>query len=128
MYPIVSIEARRDLHGYLYVLEEVVIRTLAAFGIESDRRKGMTGIWIGGHRKICAIGVAVSKWVCYHGFALNVSTDITHYDGIVPCGITEGKITSMVIELKHPIDIKKVKLRLAVEFDQVFEDYMRKNE
>lgn len=128
MYPIVSIEARRDLHGYLYVLEEVAIRTLAAFGIESDRRKGMTGIWIRGHRKICAIGVAVSKWVCYHGFALNVSPEITHYDGIVPCGITDGKITSMVIELKHPIDIKKVKLRLAVEFDQVFEDYMRKNE
>ena len=127
-YPIVSIQARRDLHGYLYVLEEVVIRTLAAFGIESDRRKGKTGIWIEGQRKICAVGVAVSKWICYHGFALNVSPDITHYDGIVPCGITDGSVTSMVIELKHHIDIKKVKLRLAVEFDQVFEDYIIKNE
>ena len=121
-YPIISLKARRDLHAYLRDLEEVAIRTLAAFGIESDRRKGKTGIWVSDRRKICAIGVAVRSWICYHGFALNVSPDMTHYDGIVPCGITDGTVTSMEIELKQSIDITGVKTRLAVEFKKVFEN------
>lgn len=121
-YPIISLKARRDLHAYLRDLEEVAICTLAAFGIESDRRKGKTGIWVSDRRKICAIGVAVRSWICYHGFALNVSPDMTHYDGIVPCGITDGTVTSMEIEQKQSIDITAVKTRLAFEFKQVFEN------
>lgn len=126
-YPIVSVEDRRDLHAYLHALEEVAIRTLLAYGIQSERRKGKTGIWIAGQRKICAIGVAVSRWICYHGFALNVSPDMTHYEGIVPCGITDGSVTSMAIELKNNINMKEVKTCLAVEFEQVFADYINKN-
>ena len=88
---------------------------------------GTAGIWIAGQRKICAIGVAVSRWICYHGFALNVSPDMTHYEGIVPCGITDGSVTSMAIELKNNINMKEVKTCLAVEFEQVFADYINKN-
>ncbi|CAA6678138.1 MULTISPECIES: lipoyl(octanoyl) transferase LipB [unclassified Lentimonas] len=118
-YPIISLQERRDLHAYLRDLEEVVIRTLATFGLQSARREGKTGIWLG-ERKICAIGVAVRTWVTYHGFALNVNPDMNHFKGIVPCGITDGTVTSMQAELGEPIDLAIVKARLAVEFQKVF--------
>lgn len=118
-YPIISLQARRDLHTYLRDLESVVIRTLAEFGLKSDRRSGKTGIWLG-ERKICAIGVAVRSWVTYHGFALNVNPDMGHFSGIVPCGITDGTVTSMELELGRPIDAQAVKTSLAVEFQKVF--------
>jgi lipoate-protein ligase B len=118
-YPIISLQERRDLHAYLRDLEEVVIRTLATFGLESARRDGKTGIWLG-ERKICAIGVAVRTWVTYHGFALNVNPDMSHFSGIVPCGITDGTVTSMQAELGEIIDLEVVKARLAVEFRKVF--------
>ena len=119
-YPILSLQARRDLHAYLRDLESVVIHTLAQFGLESDRRSGKTGIWLGS-RKICAIGVAVRSWVTYHGFALNVNPDMSHFSGIVPCGITDGTVTSMQLELGQPIDAQAVKKSLAVEFQKVFQ-------
>ena len=118
-YPIISLQERRDLHAYLRDLEEVVIRTLATFGLQSARRDGKTGIWLG-ERKICAIGVAVRSWVTYHGFALNVNPDMSHFNGIVPCGITDGTVTSMQAELGETIDLAIVKARLAVEFQKVF--------
>ncbi|MFQ3224835.1 MAG: lipoyl(octanoyl) transferase [Lentimonas sp.] len=118
-YPIISLQERRDLHTYLRDLEEVVIRTLATFGLQSARREGKTGIWLG-ERKICAIGVAVRTWVTYHGFALNVNTNMSHFTGIVPCGITDGTVTSMQVELGETIDLDIVKARLAVEFQKVF--------
>jgi lipoate-protein ligase B len=118
-YPIISLQTQRDLHAYLRKLEEVVIRTLATFGLATTRREGKTGIWIQ-ERKICAIGVAVRSWVTYHGFALNVSPNMSHFSGIVPCGITDGTVTSMQDELDETIDIDLVKTRLAVEFRQVF--------
>jgi lipoyl(octanoyl) transferase len=118
-YPIVSLQQRRDLHAYLRDLEEVVIRTLATFGLETARREGKTGIWLG-ERKICAIGVAVRTWITYHGFALNVNPDLGHFSGIVPCGITDGTVTSMQAEMGHVIDLESVKARLAVEFQKVF--------
>ena len=118
-YPIISLNERRDLHAYLRDLEEVVIRTLATFGLETARREGKTGIWIE-ERKICAIGVAVRSWVTYHGFALNVNPDLSHFAGIVPCGITDGTVTSMQAELEKTILIETVKARLAVEFQKVF--------
>lgn len=118
-YPIISLQARRDLHTYLRDLEEVVIRTLATFGLQTARRDGQTGIWLD-TRKICAIGVAVSSWVTYHGFALNVNPNMDHFAGIVPCGITDGTVTSMQAELGKTIDLDVVKTRLAVEFKNVF--------
>ena len=119
-YPILSLQRKKDLHAYLRDIEEVVIRTLAHFGLSSARREGKTGIWIDGQRKICAIGVAVRTWVSYHGFALNVCPDMSHFNGIVPCGITDGTVTSLANELDQPVDIEAVKARLAVEFREVF--------
>lgn len=120
-YPIISLQERRDLHAYLRDLEAVVISTLAHFHLKSDRRKGKTGIWLG-ERKICAIGVAVRSWVTYHGFALNVSPDMSHFNGIVPCGITDGTVTSMELELGQQLELDDVKAALAVEFRKVFQN------
>lgn len=118
-YPILSLQHRKDLHAYLRDIEEVIIRTLRHFGLESARRDGKTGIWLE-TRKICAIGVAVKSWISYHGFALNVSPNLDHFSGIVPCGIIDGTVTSMEVELASPVDIEAVKARLAVEFAAVF--------
>jgi lipoate-protein ligase B len=118
-YPVVSLRTRRDLHAYLRDLEDVVIRALGQFGLKSGRRDGKTGIWLE-DRKICAIGVAVKNWITYHGFALNVAPDLAHFGGIVPCGITDGTVTSMENELGYSIDTTKVKAALAVEFRKVF--------
>ncbi|HAV13806.1 MAG TPA: lipoate-protein ligase B [Opitutae bacterium] len=120
-YPILSLQKRRDLHAYLRDLEVVVINALATFGLIADRREGKTGIWLG-ERKICAIGVAVRTWVTYHGFALNVSPNMNHFSGIVPCGITDGTVTSMELELDEKVDMNLVKTALAVEFQKVFQN------
>ena len=119
-YPILSLANRKDLHAYLRDLEEVVIRTLVTYGLAAARRKGHTGIWLNNERKICAIGVAVRSWITYHGFALNVCPNMAHFDGIVPCGINDGSVTSLDNELNKAVDIGEVKARLAVEFKQVF--------
>jgi len=118
-YPIISLHRRKDLHAYLRDLEEVVIRSLAGFGLDADRRAGKTGIWLE-TRKICAIGVAVKSWITYHGFALNVAPDMSHFSGIVPCGITDGSVTSLIDELGYSLDPADVKAALAVEFQRVF--------
>ena len=120
VYPIFSLQARKDLHAYLRDLELVVIRTLSHFNLVTSRRVGKTGIWLENHRKICAIGVAVRSWVTYHGLALNVNTDLSHFKGIVPCGITDGEVTSMAKELNNPPSSKLIKSRLAVEFEAIF--------
>lgn len=119
-YPIISLDKRRDLHAYLRDLETVIIQTLAHFGLTTGRRPEKTGIWIE-DRKICAIGVAVRSWVTYHGFALNLNPDLQHYTGIVPCGITDGTVTSLAAEMKDPPDASVLKARLAVEFKSIFE-------
>lgn len=123
-YPVISLRERRDLHAYLRALEAVVIRSLAGFGLEADRREGKTGIWTG-ERKICAIGVAVRAWITYHGFALNLDPDLTHFEGIVPCGITDGTVTSMERELGRAVDPAEVKRRIAVEFGRLFPEPSR---
>jgi lipoyl(octanoyl) transferase len=99
-YPIVSLDARRDLHAYLRFLEDVLIATVARHGLVAARREGLTGIWIA-ERKLAAIGVAVRRWVTMHGIALNVAPAIRHFGGIVPCGIaaSEGTVTSLALEL-----------------------------
>lgn len=116
-YPIVSLERRRDLHAYLRFLEQVIINALGSLGLAAARRPGLTGIWLGS-RKIAAIGVAVRRWVTYHGFALNVNTNLAHFAGIVPCGIgaADGTVTSLHVELGRPIDQAEVKQVLAAEF------------
>ena len=126
-YPIISLEKQKDLHTYLRKLEEVVIRTLARFKINAARRKGKTGIWVDA-RKICAIGIAVRKWVTYHGFALNVSPYMDHFSGIVPCGITDSTVTSMENELVETVDLAKVKKCLLVEFKAIFSNVIKSYE
>lgn len=115
-YPIVSLDARRDLHAYLRFLEQVLIDTVARHGLAAARREGKTGIWLG-PRKIAAIGVAVKRWVAHHGFALNVTTNLGHFAGIVPCGITDGTVTSLAAELgpRCP-SMETVRAELAEEF------------
>jgi len=124
-YPIVSLDARRDLHAYLRFLEQVLINVVGALGLAASRRPGLTGIWIG-KRKVAAIGVAVKRWIAYHGFALNLAPDLTHFGGIVPCGIapTQGSVTSIAAELSAgglPCPTaSEVKQLLASEFRRLW--------
>ena len=94
-YPIVDLAARgRDLHRYLRDLEEVLIRTLAAFDVAAGRIPGKTGVWVGA-AKIASVGVAVRRWVAWHGFALNVAPDLAGFDAIVPCGLHGVRMTAL---------------------------------
>ena len=126
-YPILDLEKiYTDIGRYLRSLEEVIILTLADYGIESGRSGGETGVWIdagisGRERKICAIGVRCSRWVTMHGFALNVNTDLQYFSNIIPCGIKDKQVTSMEIELGTRIDLKEVKENLKKKFEQVFD-------
>ncbi len=114
-YPIVSLTERRDLHAYLRLLEQVVINAVGCLGLAAGRRSGQTGVWLGS-RKLAAIGVGVRRWVTFHGFALNVNNDLGPFAGIVPCGITDGRVTSLRQELGRPVDPAEVKRLLADEF------------
>ena len=116
-YPIVSLDSHRDLHAYLRLLEDVLIQSVGHFGLAASRREGKTGIWVE-TRKVAAIGVAVRRWVTYHGFALNVDPDLAHFEGIIPCGISpaEGTVTSLTAELGRPVGSAEVKGALAAEF------------
>jgi len=122
-YPIISLAHRRDLHRYLRDLEQTLINALGALGLAADRREGLTGIWLE-DRKIAAIGVAVKRWVAYHGFALNVDPDLQAFAGIVPCGISpeNGSVTSLrreLGELAPPMEA--VQAVVADEFRNVFD-------
>lgn len=119
-YPIVCLRPRGlDAHGYLRDLEEVLIRTLADFGIHGDRAPGMTGVWVDGH-KIAAIGVKFTRTVTSHGFALNVNTDLTYFEGIVPCGLTNRNVTSMQEQLGKKVPMASVHAALQKHFGTVF--------
>jgi lipoyl(octanoyl) transferase len=124
-YPIISLASRKDLHAYLRFLEQVVINAVGTFGLAADRNPGKTGIWLG-PRKIAAIGVAVKRWTTFHGFALNVNTDLTPFTGIIPCGITaaEGTVTSMQLELGKELDLAEVKGVLAAEFWRLLPEFL----
>lgn len=125
-YPILDLEKfQTDLGLYLRNIEEVVIRTIAAFGILGERSPGETGVWIdtgkpGRERKICAIGVRCSRWITMHGFALNVNADLDYFNHIIPCGIAQKKVTSLAAELGGPVDIAAVKEMLRVHFQEIF--------
>jgi lipoyl(octanoyl) transferase len=125
-YPILDLEKFfTDLGKYMRSLEEVIIRTLAHYGIEAGRLAGSTGVWLdpeekGKARKICAMGVKCSRWVTIHGWALNVNTDLNYFNYIVPCGITDKSVTSMNKELGRQVDEEEVKELLKKEFAAVF--------
>src|SRR5262245_46091855 len=118
-YPILNISQNPDLHLYLRNLEELMIRTVADFGIEADRKPGMTGIWVN-DEKIGAIGVRVVRWVTSHGFALNVNTDLKYFDYIVPCGIKQFGVTSLQKLLGHEVQIQDVHGSLIKNFEIIF--------
>ena len=126
-YPILDLEKYyTDIGKYLRNLEEVIILTIAEYGIKGCRSKGETGVWIdaavpGKERKICAIGVRCSRWITMHGFALNVNTDLSYFNNIIPCGIQNKQVTSIEKELGTTVDYNDVKEKLKKFFEKVFE-------
>ena len=130
-YPIFDLdEFFNDVHRYVRSLEEVIIRTLADFGLKGERDPGFTGVWLAGDpfrrqpkRKICAIGVHLSRWVTMHGLAFNVRPNLTHFSNIVPCGIADPdrSVTSLSIELRRPVELEEVIPIVERHFREVFE-------
>jgi lipoyl(octanoyl) transferase len=123
-YPIFDLRPDRcDVHRYVRDLEEVLIRTSAAFGIASRRVPGLTGVWTGvagREEKLAAIGVRISRWITSHGFALNVATNLSHFDLIVPCGIVDRGVTSIERLLGRPVPMGDVEAAVVDSFEAVF--------
>jgi lipoyl(octanoyl) transferase len=126
-YPILDLENFfTDIHKYLRFLEEMIIRTLADYGLKGQRSKGETGVWLDVGtpfaRKICAMGVRASRWVTMHGFALNINTDLGYFDHMIPCGIKDKAVTSLNVELgKTEVPLGEVKEKLIKHFKALFE-------
>lgn len=119
-YPILDLGGYYyDLHRYLRDLEEVVIRTLSSFGIAAGRNPDYTGVWAGDD-KVCAIGVKSSRWITMHGFALNIATDLSFFQRIIPCGIFEKGVTSMELLLGRPVAAEDVAAGIVRNFGEVF--------
>jgi lipoyl(octanoyl) transferase len=124
-YPIINLKPDRcDVHRYVRDLEEVLIRTLAEFGVTGTRIKGLTGVWVGSE-KIAAIGVRIARWITSHGFALNVNTDLSYFKMIVPCGITDKGVTSLSRVIGRTIDLRDVVSVVRSHFGHVFGREMR---
>jgi lipoyl(octanoyl) transferase len=124
-YPIIDLEMfHLQVKQYIYKLEESIIRTLAEYGLKTERLDGATGVWIDAQtpraRKICAIGVRASRFVTMHGFALNVNTDLTYFQHINPCGFVDKGVTSMQKELGKSIAIPEVAAVLKKQLEAVF--------
>ena len=126
-YPILDLEKfYTDIGKYLRNLEEVIIQTMADYGLKGARSSGETGVWLdpdipGRERKICAMGVRTSRWITMHGFAFNVNTDLSYFNNIIPCGIQNKEVTSLEKELGKKIDFEEVKERVKKNFEKVFE-------
>lgn len=125
-YPILDLDNFfTDIHKYLRFLEEVIIKTLAEYGIKSTRSEGETGVWLDVGtpfaRKICALGVRTSRWVTMHGFALNVNVNLGYFDNIIPCGIKGKAVTSMEAELGKKIPMEEVQQKILKHFSELFE-------
>lgn len=119
-YPILNLQYySKDLHWYLRQIEEVLIRVLAGYGLKGDRLPGLTGVWLEG-RKVAAIGVKVSRWITMHGFALNVCPDLTGFEQIVPCGISDKPVGSLAQWIPE-INIDEVRSKVALAFASVFD-------
>lgn len=126
VYPILDLDNFfTDIHKYLRFLEEAVIRTLAHYGVKGERFDGYTGVWIGmdspNQRKICAMGVRASRWVTMHGLALNINTDLSYFNQIVPCGIHDKAVTSLSNEIGKKIPLEEVSNILLDEIEKIFE-------
>jgi lipoate-protein ligase B len=120
-YPILDLDARnRDIHAFLRNIEETIILTMAKFDINAERHQGKTGVWIR-DKKIASIGAAIRKWITFHGFALNVNTDLSYFGFIEPCGMPSSTITSMQAILNHEVDLGLVKKEIRSNFESVFE-------
>jgi lipoyl(octanoyl) transferase len=120
-YPIIDLHNyKMSISWYMPALEEVIIRSLDKFGISADRKDGLTGVWVE-DEKIAALGVRISRWVTMHGFALNINTDLTYYDSIIPCGIFDYGITSLEHILGEKQNISKIKSILSAVFLDVFQ-------
>lgn len=125
-YPILDLENFfTDIHKYLRLLEEVIIRTLADYGLKAERSEGETGVWLGVGtpfaRKICAMGIRTSRWVTMHGFALNVNANLGYFDNIIPCGIRGKAVASMEVELGRKISTQEVQEKILTHFKTLFE-------
>ncbi|OFW11478.1 MAG: lipoyl(octanoyl) transferase [Acidobacteria bacterium RIFCSPLOWO2_02_FULL_67_36] len=119
-YPILDLRPDRcDVHRYVRDLEEVLIRTAAAFGVEASRAAGLTGVWVG-NEKLAAIGVRIARWVTSHGFAFNVTTNLGHFGLIVPCGITDRGVTSLARLLGRAVPMTDVESAVVSAFRAVF--------
>ena len=119
-YPILDLHHHRlSVSWYMRTLEEILIQTLRQFGIESQRREGLTGVWVR-EEKIAALGVRLSRWISMHGFALNVNTDLKFFDGIIPCGIFEYDVTSMSQILGKEVSLVEVEETLITVFRLLF--------
>lgn len=130
-YPILDLEKfYTDIGKYLRNIEEVIIQTLAEYGIKGDRSPGETGVWIdpqikGKERKIAAIGVRSSRWITMHGFALNVNPDLNYFNFIIPCGIQHKQVTSIEKELGYKVDFEEAKEKVKRNFEKVFDVELR---
>ena len=130
-YPILDLEKfYTDIGKYLRHIEEIIILTLAEYGIKGDRSPGETGVWIdpdvkGKERKICAIGVRSSRWITMHGFAFNVNTELSYFNYIIPCGIENKKVTSLEKELGAKVNFEEAKERVKRNFEKVFDAALR---
>ena len=125
-YPILDLENFfTDIHKYLRFLEEVIILTIAEYGIKGERSEGETGVWLDVGtpfaRKICAMGIRSSRWVTMHGFALNANVNLGYFDNIIPCGIKGKAVTSMEAELNKKVDLEEVKAKILKHFKMLFE-------
>ena len=120
-YPILNLDLRqRDIHGFLRKLEETMIRTLAEFNITAERHQGQTGVWVQ-EKKIASIGAAIRNWTTFHGFALNINTDLSYFGLIEPCGMPSSTMTSMKALLGREIDLGAVKTQIRKNFETLFE-------
>ncbi len=119
-YPILDLNPhRRDVHKYVRDIEQALIDAVASFGITATRAEGLTGIWVGAN-KLAAIGVRISRWITSHGFALNVSTNLSHFDLIVPCGIQDRGVTAIERLLGRPLPMAEVESAVEAAFSRVF--------
>jgi len=119
-YPILDLtQHHRDISWYMRSLEEVFIRTAQDYGIEAGRSKGAAGVWVG-NDKLTAMGVHLSRWVTSHGFAMNVNTDLSFFEWIVPCGLQGKGVTSLAKLLGHPVEMEGVSERVVEHFGAVF--------
>tara|TARA_B100000686_G_scaffold355183_1_gene470764 strand:- start:1771 stop:2484 length:714 start_codon:yes stop_codon:yes gene_type:complete len=126
VYPILDLENFfTDINKYLRKLEQVIIDTLADYNLKGERSSDETGVWLSPNtpfaRKICAIGVRASRWVTMHGFALNINTDLSYFENIIPCGINGKAVTSLKKELKKNISLNEVQLKIISHFQNNFD-------